>query len=1080
MRNLIILAWLALSFTTAYPQELYLTKYVNPFIGTARTKVKSLWGSEGGTYPGAVAPFGFIQLSPETNVTSARGYNYTDSVIFFFSCIHHMSGYPNGSSGNIHVMPVEEKPDIQIGKYNRRFLHQDEKAEPGFYSVLFRDNGTLAEATSSERTGMFRFTFPKGITPSIFLADLGKIEVKSKRIINGSRQNVIIYFSHDFISKKDINGGMVFTFSPDPGANTELIVRIGASTAGFESTEMNLRAEAGTRSFTEYREQNQGKWNQALSVIEIQDSSEENKIKFYTALYHSLLLPWIVSDVNGNYKGADGKIYRNAGRNQYGAFSPWDTFRSLHPLLCLVAPDRQKDIVMSMLDHFKQTGRLPEGPMTGNHVIAIIADSWMKGIKGYDSSLVYKAMRATLDSASLNADMAAYLNLGYVPSSFAESVTRTVEYAYDDWVVSQFAGVVNGEEIDNRMFSKRSFNYRNLFDPASMFIVPRLGNTFIQEPGYSGYKEGDKWSYSLFVPQNPIDLINLSGGKKEFAMRLDSALANELILFDNEPVLHVPYLFNYTGERAETQKWVREIMNNRYKNSPDGLPGNDDLGAMSSWFVFSTMGFFPLCPGRPIYDFGAPLFEKITLHLSDNKRLIINSENNGAANPFVRSIQVNGREYYRSWISHSDLISCSEILFRMDSRPDHPDPEKPAGSFISETADFSDFHLLNFNVPLRKVTPGEEFRITFTASNSGSCGTHVVTMFVDGKKYSRKNIMADSGKVVNDSISCRLYPAGVRKIHLDDLPVKEIEVTEPSGSHETEFVVTDLECSPAFKNGEYENYSYYVQNTGGHRDSANVLIFADDSLIQLDNFLLDAGERRHVKHQLMLRKPGMYRLKAGREACMIRIYGNSTEAKLVDLEMDGDNPGDSITDNSGFSNNGLIIRDDKESVSSSLPFKSGKNTHVEFRNSPSLDRIGEKITVMAWICPTEENQGLTDIITKGDFIALQSYGNRTLSFFAGGWGRGSCEAMLPAGWTNKWHHIAGVSDGFTLRLYIDGVESGNLNTNSPVDLSYTGKWIIGRNEEFPGERIFHGAVRQFKIFGEALTGSEIQKEMAEK
>jgi hypothetical protein len=224
----------------------------------------------------------------------------------------------------------------------------------------------------------------------------------------------------------------------------------------------------------------------------------------------------------------------------------------------------------------------------------------------------------------------------------------------------------------------------------------------------------------------------------------------------------------------------------------------------------------------------------------------------------------------------------------------------------------------------------------------------------------------------------------------------------------------------------------------------------------------------------------LYKIKAGQESVTVRIYGNRTEAKIADLILDGDNQGDSVPDNSGFSNYGSIVRDRNAPGAPSLPFMSGKNSFMEFRNSPSLDRMDEKITVMAWICPADENRGLTDIITKGDFIALQSYGNRTISFFAGGWGRGSCEAMLPAGWTGKWHHIAGVSDGYNLRVYIDGVESGNLKTTQPVSLSYSGKWMIGRNEEFPRERIFHGAVRNFKIFGEALTGSEIQKEMAEK
>ena len=769
IKFLIFLISVVISELPLFSQENNFIKYVNPFIGTTKTKVKSFWGSEGGTYPGAVAPFGFVQLTPETNVTSARGYDYRDSSIVYFSCTGHMSGYPNGSSGNIYIMPVEENHEIIIGKYSRPFLHSDEKAEPGYYSVLFRDNGTLAEATSSERTGMFRFTFPSGITPKIFLGDLGKLEVISKRIIHGLKRNASIYFSEEFAHKEDIDGGTILTFPSLDKKETELIVKISVSLTGFESSAMNIRSEAGTLNFREFKEQNQKKWNETLSSIEVDDQSEDNKTIFYTALYHSFLLPWIISDVNGSYTGADRKIHMTKGKNQYGAFSPWDTFRSLHPLLCLVAPDRQNDMILSMLDHFDQTGRLPGGPMTGNHIVAIIADSWVKGIRCADSTLTYKAMKATLDSASRQSDMAAYLKLGFVPSPFAESVTRTVEYAYNDWIISQFARNVKGEENDSRLFLQRSFNYRNLFDPRSLFLLPREGNNFITEPGNFGYKEGDKWSYSLFVPHNPIDLINLSGGNEEFALRLDSALENDCILFDNEPVLHVPYLFNYSQSPAETQKWVRTIMKSHYKNSPDGLPGNDDLGSMSSWYVFSAMGFFPVCPGRPLYDIGSPVFNKVTLHLANGKSLIIKSENNGEGNWYVRSMTLNGKVYNKLWITHSSLVGGSEIEFLLDSKPVLSRPADSPDAAVSETINLPQFNISDFNFSKKKVEPDEEFWITFSVSNSGSTGTKVVRLFTDGKEYSEKNILVESGKTIKDSLKCKLYPVGTRKIHIDNL-----------------------------------------------------------------------------------------------------------------------------------------------------------------------------------------------------------------------------------------------------------------------------------------------------------------------
>jgi hypothetical protein len=715
--------------------------------------------------------------------------------------------------------------------------------------------------------------------------------------------------------------------------------------------------------------------------------------------------------------------------------------------------------------------------MTGNHIVAIIADSWVKGIRCAGSTLTYKAMKATLDSASRQSDMAAYLKLGFVPSSFAESVTRTVEYAYNDWILSQFARNVKGEDNDSRLFLQRSYNYRNLFDPRSLFLLPREGNNFITEPGNFGYKEGDKWSYSLFVPHNPIDLINLSGGNEEFGSRLDSALENDCILFDNEPVLHVPYLFNYSKSPAETQKWVRTIMKSHYKNSPDGLPGNDDLGSMSSWYVFSAMGFFPVCPGRPLYDIGSPVFNKVTLHLANGKSLIIKSENNGEGNWYVRSMALDGKDYNKLWITHSSLTGGSEIEFLMDSKPvlsrlaDYPD------AAASETMNLPQFNISEFNFSKKKVEPDEEFWITFSVSNSGSIGTKVVRLFTDGKEYSEKNILVESGKTIKDSLKCKLYPVGTRKIHIDNLSYREIEVMGPLAHPLHKIKISALEGATIFKNRIHKDYSYTIKNAGGYKDSTDVMIFANDSLLQKDRIVLDPGEKKKIVHQMMFSKPGLYNLRVGQEVLKIKIYERAIDSKIIDLQMDENFPGDTIRDESGLSNHGIVVKKDNVPLTSSLPFKTDKNCFVEFRNSPSLDNMGEKITIMAWIRPANENKGLTDIITKGDFIALQAGGNRTLSFFAGGWGRGACEALLPANWTNNWHHIAGVSDGYSLKLYIDGIESGSININSPANLSYKGKWMIGRNEEFPDERIFHGAVSYFKVFTEPLTPSEIKQEM---
>jgi predicted alpha-1,2-mannosidase len=283
-------------------------------------------------------------------------------------------------------------------------------------------------------------------------------------------------------------------------------------------------------------------------------------------------------------------------------------------LLTLLYPDKQQDVILSMLDIYKQTGHLPTESMTGNHVIPIIVDSYLKGITGFDSRLAYTAMKkSVLEPPFVQSDMEIFNQKGYIPFTRSESVTRTVEYAYDDWALSQFAKNVVHENKDYLLLQNRAFNYRNLLNTGDLFMLPRNDSEFKLQPGMSGYKEGDKWVYSYFVPHNANDLINLMGGNEQFTARLDSALANNVILFDNETVFHLPYQFNQAGNPALTQKWLRQIMLQRFSNSPGGLPGNDDLGSTSSWYVFSAMGIYPVCPGRPDYAIGTPLFKSVMI-----------------------------------------------------------------------------------------------------------------------------------------------------------------------------------------------------------------------------------------------------------------------------------------------------------------------------------------------------------------------------------------------------------------------------------------------------------------------------------
>ncbi|MEI6679802.1 MAG: GH92 family glycosyl hydrolase [Mariniphaga sp.] len=1011
-----------------FAQDSRVLEFVDPLIGTTKTKINSQWGDEGGTFPGAVAPFGFVQLTPETRIVNAKGYDYRDTTIFFFSCVNHMSGYPEGSSGRIKVMPLIQNGNHQNGNYGRAYSHHDEKAEAGYYRVKFRDNETLVEATSSERTGMFRFTFLPQQKPKLFLGDIGKIESISKRVLRGSVFNAIFSFNIDYIDMEEVKGGWILTFPNIENGKNVLVLKIGTSMVDLKSAQLNLQTEAETWDFDVFKAKNQQKWVDALSKIEVEDSSNINKTIFYTALYHSMLIPWITSDVDGKYKGADGLTHQAKGKNQYGAFSAWDTFRTLHPLLCLIAPDRQNDMILSMLAQYEQTGKLPKGPMTGNHILAIITDSYLKGIRGFDSTLAYKAMNKSLSSTT--GDFSAYKELGYVPSSYPESVTRTVEYAYDDWVLAQFAGKVMNDQTGNKKFTNRSFNYRNLFHTESLFLLPRKGDNFTLEPGNSGYKEGDKWSYSLFVPHNPRDLINFKGGDYEFAAHLDSALTRQQIFFDNEPVFHVPYLFNYANRSDQTQKWVRRIMKSHYTATPDGIPGNDDLGSMSSWYVFSAMGFFPFCPGRPEYDLGSPIFKKVTLHLQNGKKWIINANNNGEDQIFVRSASLNGHNLNTSWISHSILTDGGTLTFEMDKTPASTAHKLSVDGAFSETNKTPDFRITDFYPSRKQVLPDELFFVHFSIINKGATGTKIVKIYLDGIEYNRKNILIDENSTINDSIGCRLYRFGKRSVRIDNLKDKMMEVVTPVSNQKSAIEAVELKCRAISKTNEPLKFTFLVQNKGGIRDTATLSVDVNDTTNQRVQVALEPGETRNINSQVVFKNSGFNKLHVGSKSRSIKTYSVNSDAELGETDI-----------------------------------------------TPDSDNLEQKITIMAWVKPVGQSRELMDILSKGDFIVLQAQGNKALSFFAGGWGRGDLTVPLPKNWADNWHHIAGVSDGNTLKIFIDGIESGSRMINAPVNLSSPAKWRKGGNEEFPDQRIFRGDIEHFKIFVEPLTGQEINQIM---
>lgn len=1043
-------------------------RYVDPFIGTTVSNVLTKWGNNGGCYPGAVAPSGSVQLSPETRVTGARGYNYADSSIYYFSCLGHMSGFPEGSSGRFFIMPLNGGADFEAGKSAIHFSHKKETASPGYYKVNFDDQHITAEATATIRTGMFRFVFGGNANPKVFISGGAEVNVISNKIIHVAGANTVINFSEAYTDKKEAKGGWLFSFAKVETSGKVITVQLSKSSVSYSNAQHNIDQEIGHLSFDEVRAKTSSEWAKLLSVVDITDSNEQNKTVFYTALYHSLLLPWVVDDADGSYRGNDGKVYQKTGQNQYGGFSPWDTFRSLHPLLTLLYPQKQQDVILSMLDVYKQSGHLPTETMTGNHAVPIIVDSYLKGITGFDKELAYKAMKKDLvDGPFVPSDMEIYHEKGYVPFTRPESVTRTVEYAYDDWALSQFSDKVMNDKPTYQLELSRGFNYRNLLNQDEMFMLPRNGSEFKPQPGTSGYKEGDKWVYSYFVPQNGKDLINMTGGNGQFAARLDSALSNNVILFDNETVFHLPYLFSHAGKPASTQKWVRKIMLNRFSATPGGLPGNDDLGSTSSWYVFSAMGIYPLCPGRPLYAIGAPLFKSVTLHLPNGKKFITGCNNSALKNNYVQSLHVNGKAWQQLILPHSVLMNGGTMTFDMGREPGNWPADKDPIE-LSATQKNTVFSIVSYSVNKKRVVPDEPLTVSFKLKNTGSKGIKTVKLSINGKPYGYKNCLVEPGQTVHDSIVFMLYPIGKTILKLDDMPSLTVEVKLPQKSQKHPYQISGLDVKPMVRLNENQEIKYTIKNTGGISRSFTIPVMLNNRVAFTDNIKLNAGESKTISQNTKALKNGFEYVKVDSAKTMYKVYENAMESLLLDFTSI--TPGKTVPDSSGFHNHGNIISNLANSKDKLL---FGDSTYVEVPNSPALDRMGESITMMGWVYPMGNEKGLVDIISKGDNHVLQMTDNKTLTFFAGGWGRGDCTVNLPADWQQHWHHIAGVCSGKTLYVYIDGVLAGTSVLEVSADLSVSNKWTLGRNEEFPSERVFHGYINRVKVFKAALSADDI-------
>ena len=702
---------------------------VNPFIGTDFT---------GNTYPGAQAPFGMVQLSPDNGLPGwdrISGYYYPDSTIAGFSHTH-LSGTGAGDLYDISYMPVTlpyREAEAPLGIHSK-FRHSDEEASAGYYRVLLKDYNINVELTATERCGIQRYTFPKAQS-AVFL-NLKKamnwdftqdshIEVVDSCTIQGYRfsdgwargQRVFFRtrFSKPFRSSeidttaiiqdgKTIGTAYVARFNFDTTDGEEIVLCTALSGVSMEGAAGNLAAEAPHNDFDKYVAETKENWNRQLGKIEVRGICDlDDKVNFYTALYRTMIAPTVFSDVDGSYYGPDKKIHKADGWVNYGTFSLWDTYRAAHPLLTYTEPVRTNDMIKSFLAFYDQNGRLPvwnfwgseTDMMIGYHAVPVIVDAYLKGIGDFDAE---KALKACVATANLDnyRGIGLYKKLGYIPYNIKDeynadnwSLSKTLEYAFDDYCIAEMARKMGKTELAEE-FYKRSQNYKNVFNPATGFMQPVDDKGVFIRPfcpdDYTAHIcESNGWQYLWSVPQDIRGLITLVGGKDRFAEKLDSMFTyipagkEDLPIFStgmigqyahgNEPSHHVIYLYNKVRQPWKTQKYVAQVMHHLYFNAPAGLCGNEDCGQMSAWYILNSMGFYQVCPGKPVYSIGRPLFEEVTINLPDRKTFVIRTHNNSKTNKYIESVLLNGKPLDVPFFTHDDLVRGGMMEITMSPVP---------------------------------------------------------------------------------------------------------------------------------------------------------------------------------------------------------------------------------------------------------------------------------------------------------------------------------------------------------------------------------------------------------------------------
>lgn len=725
MKKTFILSFLALAASVSAGKY---TRYVNPFIGTGAVE-NSLSGN---CYPGATMPFGMVQLSPDTQQApdwdKASGYDYNDNTIFGFSHTR-LSGTGASDLIDILLMPTTD------GSVQSAFSHANEEAAPGYYRVRLADSDIDAELTATVHTGIHRYTYPEGKPRQIWLdmdhsAQKGswnrriiqsQIRVVSPTVIEGYRiitgwaklrrvyfhmelsQPMASYVLRDGDREAQtvINGTNLKALLTFDGSVKDVVCKVALSAVSVENARLNMEAEARGWNFDEYRTKADAAWDRQLESIEAEADSTKKQI-FYTAMYHALIQPNQVSDVNGDYTATDYTTRRMPdGEKYYTTFSLWDTYRAAHPLYTIIAPEQNRAFVASMLAHYDTYGYLPIWDlwgqdnycMIGNHAVPVIVDAYLKGqLPEAWGERILKAVELSLTVSHPGSPFDVWEKYGYMPENVqSQSVSITLEQSFDDWCGAQLARRLGRDDLYERLM-KRSRNFRNLHNAASGFFQAKDDRGNWLEPfdplqyganGGNPFTEGNAWQYYWYVPHDIDGLVELTGGRKKFVERLNTFFTLDArsgekndnasgfigqYVHGNEPSHHVAYLYDYAGEPRRTQELVQRIMREMYNTSSSGYAGNDDCGEMSTWYVFSAMGFYPVNPASGEYAIGSPALDRATINLPNGRKFTVEVKRKSPRSVYVRSMKLNGKPYKKYTLSHADIEAGGVLAFELTDK----------------------------------------------------------------------------------------------------------------------------------------------------------------------------------------------------------------------------------------------------------------------------------------------------------------------------------------------------------------------------------------------------------------------------